>query len=98
VYRPYRQQCIRAGCILLTVSSVDVQGVSSLPPAVYTCRVYPPYRQQCRRAAGCILLTITSIHVHGISSLVLIVSSVDVQGVCISFHHRLVLLNAGNAG
>jgi hypothetical protein len=33
-YPPYHQQCRLAGCILLTVSSVDVQGVSSLPSAV----------------------------------------------------------------
>ncbi len=66
VYPPYRQQCRRAGCILLTASSVDVQGVSSLPSAVLTCRVYPPYRQQCRHA-GCNLLTVSSVDMQGVS-------------------------------
>jgi hypothetical protein len=49
VYPFHSQQYGRAGCILSTASSMDVQVVSFPQLAVWTCRVYPFHRQQYGR-------------------------------------------------
>ncbi len=47
----YSQQCGRGGVFLSTISSVEVEGVSIFTvSSVWTCRVYPSYRQWYRFA------------------------------------------------